>query len=218
MVIMFVMLVQIDDYYETMAVSRDRHKLERIRFRMRHAHDFATQLLAADVSPISQLINRKEAKQNLTESLQYELPDVTVHHSKLDRYVNFLPGRAHVELGTLLKCSNTKQGRKVIDLPQRMPSSKAMFLHKLRPDDDDYTMGDVISLAFLPNNDVVVLTSDGKKVTFFNHIMCTVSDTRLQNPFHQLKIIKVSKKCFHKKIFAVITLISGLPRACKSQV
>ena len=161
---LFFTCLQVDEYYETVAVSRDRHKLERIRFRMRHAHDFATQLLAADTSPISQLVNRKEAKQNLTESLQYELPDVTVHHSKLDRYMNFLPGRAHVDLGTLLKCSNTSQGSTVVAIPEHLPSTKAMFLHKLRPEDDDFTMGDVISLAFLPNNDVVVLTSEGKKV------------------------------------------------------
>ena len=46
----------------------------------------------------------------------------------------------------------------------RLPVTKAMFLHKLKPTEDDYTMGDVLALAFLPNNDIVVLTSEGRKV------------------------------------------------------
>ena len=99
-----------------MAIARDRQKLKRTIYRMSHAHDFAKTLLAEETSPIIQLTHRKDAKQNLEEALKYELPDVTVHHAKMDKYVNFLRGNVDVEIGSLLKCSGAGTGSTMRDV------------------------------------------------------------------------------------------------------
>ena len=161
------LMVQIDEFYETIAVARDRQRIERTIYRLEHAHDFAKQLLSPETSPIAQLTNRKEAKDNLEKSLTYELPNVMLHAMKLDKYVHFLPGRLDVELGTLLKCTEPGKCNTISETRPVLPSTKALFLHKLRPS-DGVSMGDVVALAFLPSGNLVVLTSLAKKVGYLN--------------------------------------------------
>ena len=158
-----------DELYDTASLSYDRKKIESIIFRIRMANDFARGLLSQNTSPIAQLLHRKWAKSNLKSSLEYELPDVRVHHAKLDQYMTFLPGTSsdNIDVGSLLSCSGSASGNRLQEVRDCSPSSRAMFLHKLNPVLNEYTMGDVRSLAFLPNNDVVVLTGHGKKVSVF---------------------------------------------------
>ena len=52
------MLGEIDVFYDTVSVGRDRQKVERTIFRLQRAHDFAKQLLSDETSPITQLVNR----------------------------------------------------------------------------------------------------------------------------------------------------------------
>ena len=87
---------QLDEYYDIVSVSRDRQRLERSIYRLESAHDFAEKLLEEHTSPIAQIVNKVEARDNLQQALSYELPDVSKHDNKLDNYVHFLPGKLEV--------------------------------------------------------------------------------------------------------------------------
>ena len=110
---------------------------------------------------------RSEAKDNLQQAVTYELPDIMVHASKLDQYITFLPGQLDVGLGNLLKCNGEAQGNSISELRHTIPTSKAIFLHKSKCLDEG-GLGAVLSLAFLPNGDLVVLVSSGKKIRIYN--------------------------------------------------
>ncbi len=172
------LMLEIDTFYDTLTLGRDRQKIERTIFRLQTAHDFAKQLLSADTSPIAQLVNRNEAKGNLQQSLSYELPDIMQYATMLDRFVVYLPGQLSVDLGSLLSCAGQPESMtgSVTQLRQVLPSTKAVFLHSLSlqqsagsdtpaPADPGTT---VLGLEFLPNGDLVVLQSQGKKVRIFS--------------------------------------------------
>lgn len=155
---------EIDAFFDTVSVGRDRQKLERAIFRLERAHEFAKQLISEDTSPIAQLVHRAEAKENLEGALAYDLPNLMVHGEKLDRHVYFMPGVQNFDLGALLKCTVPGKSHSVTQLRPRLPSSKAMFLHRLRLDDTD----SVTALTFLPCGDIVILVSGGQKVCVFD--------------------------------------------------
>ena len=180
------LLAEVDHFYDTVSVGHDRQKMERTIFKLDRAHDFAKVLISSETSPIAQLVNRNEAKGNLHEALNYELPDVMRHEQKLDRYIYFLPGKVDINLGSLLKC--TKQGfsNTISELRPVLPSSRAIFLHKVKmPSGQD--MGEVVSLAILPCGDIIAVTStSGKKVKLFSsrgHLRHEFGDSEeLQHP------------------------------------
>ena len=155
---------EIDAFFDTVSVGRDRQKLERAVFRLERAHEFAKQLISEETSPITQLVHRAEAKENLEGALAYDLPNLMLHGEKLDRHVYFMPGVVNFDLGTLLKCTSPGKSHSVSQLRRRLPSSKAVFLHRLRLDDTD----SVVAVTFLPCSDIVVLVSRGQKVCVFD--------------------------------------------------
>ena len=161
------LLGEVDGYFNTVTVAQDRQKIERTIFRLNRAHDFAKQLLSEQTSPIAQLVNRNDAKENLTQALAYELPDITQHACKLDDYMYFLPGNTDLSLGNLLKGNGTYHGNAVTNIRHKLPSMKALFLYKLRVAAGS-GLGEVISIGMLPNGDTVVLTTEGKKIKVFN--------------------------------------------------
>ncbi len=157
---------ELDTYYDVLSISRDRQKLERTIVRLERAQDFVEQLLSEDTSPISQIVNRTEAKENLTQALNYELPEVTVHSTKLNHFVHFLPGTFDMHLGSLLRCTGPNTNS-ITELRHNLPSNKAVYLHTFKSSEGT-NFGDILSLGFLPNGDIVVLVSDKKKIKIFN--------------------------------------------------
>ena len=163
------LISELDSFYNIVNVGRDRQKLERTIYRLERAHDFAEQLMSSETSPITQLVNRAEAKESLQQALIYELPDITVHSDKLDNYAYFLPGKLKVHLGSLLKCcsliSNT-----VSALRATLPSTRAVYLHTLRVSQGSSgaNLGEVVGLAFLKSGELAVLLSTAKKVKIFD--------------------------------------------------
>ena len=87
-----------------------------------------------------------------------------VHGEKLDRHVYFLPGVQNFDLGALLKCTSPGESHSVTQPRPRLPSSRAMFLHRLRLDG----AASVVAIAFLPSDDIVVLVAGGQKVCIFD--------------------------------------------------
>ena len=161
---------QVEAFYDTVSVATDRLKVEKTIFRLERAHNFAKQLLRDDTSPISQLVNRSEAKENLEQAQRYELPDITVHAEKLGRYMCYLPGGLDSNLGVMVRCAcgESSSGANEMVLRPALPSNKAVYLHRLRLPERSESFADVPALAFLINGDVVVLNSACKFVKIFN--------------------------------------------------
>ena len=156
------LLAEVDSYFDTVSVARDRQMIDRTIFRLNRAHDFVKMLISEKTSPIAQLVNRNEAQENLKQALAYELPDITRHASKLDRYMHFLPYRTSVNLGKLLQGNGSHSMATVTEVRHTLPSTKALFLYRIKPADE------IISIGFLPNSEVVVLTTQHKKVKIYN--------------------------------------------------
>ena len=166
------LLGKVDTFYDTPSVRKDIQKLERTIFRLESAHHFADQLLAPQTSPVAQIVNRGEAKENLTQALCYELPDMMHHGSKLEQYGHFLPGDATVHLGSLLHCTGELQTQAVAKYRPMIPSVRATYMCKVKAKDPDTIRRvEVLSLAFLPSGDLVVLVMTlGNRIKIYNRI------------------------------------------------
>ena len=78
----------------------------------------------------------------------------------------FLPGRTSVQLGSLLQCTELLEGRSVSTLRPVQPVTRAMLLHKLTPPVGSRQM-EVIGITILTCGDVVLLTTQEKKVQIY---------------------------------------------------
>jgi len=148
-------------------------QVEKTIYRLQLAHDFARQLMSSDTSPITQLVNRSEAKDNLRQAQIYELPDLTVHMNKLDSSITFLPGNLDRDFGMLLKCSGN-EGCKSCLVPKTTEGAvnKAVFLYSLRQKSSsqrsaEATFSEIVAVTFLPNNDCAVLGTTKKFIKIF---------------------------------------------------
>ena len=162
------LLAEVDGYFDTVSVARDRQMIDRTIFRLNRAHDFVKLLLSEQTSPIVQLVNRGEAQDNLKQALAYELPDITRHANKLDKYMYFLPHQTSVNLGKLLQGNGSRQMATVTSVRHTLPSIKALYLHQIKSTEGS-PLNEVIALGFLPNCGVVVLTLQQKKVKVFDN-------------------------------------------------
>jgi sugar lactone lactonase YvrE len=178
---------EVEAFFDTVAVSADRQRVEKTIYRLQRAHDFARQLMASETSPITQLVNRSEAKDNLRQAQIYELPDLTVHLHKLDGNICFLPGHISTNVGTMVKChSHGKSACNNTSHNVIVPSTvgavnRAMFLRKLTATPvaaaaaskqmdiaSHESLPEVVSIAFLPNSDCVMLGMTKKFVKIFD--------------------------------------------------
>lgn len=158
---------ELDTFYDILIVSTDKQQLERTLGKLERAHSFAATLLSENTSPIAQIVNKADAKENLQQALNYELPDVMVHGQKLDQYVNFLPGQNDIHVGSLLKCvAGSSQSSEAKSMHIAAPT-KALFMYKIKtPAEEPLTQ--VLSLDFAPNGDLVILVSGEKKIQVYN--------------------------------------------------
>lgn len=157
-----VLMMEVDSFYDTLSVATDRQRVEKIIFRLQRANDFAEQLLSKETSPITQLVNRTEAKENLEQAQTYQLPDIRVHAEKMNRYLCYLPCKLDSFVGSVIQCASEANTNTMILRVTSQPTNKALFLHKCRLPSGQ-TFGEILSISFLPlNNDVVLLTTEKK--------------------------------------------------------
>jgi hypothetical protein len=129
--------------------------------------------MSSETSPITQLVNRSEAIDNLRQAQIYELPDLTVHLSKLDSNICFMPGNIDCNIGSLLKCSSSDASRScLVPAAANCAINKAAFVRKLRSKcathkAADSTLFEVVALTFMPNNDCAVLGTTKKFIKIF---------------------------------------------------
>jgi len=161
------LLNEIDTFYDILSVATDRVEVEKTIFRLQHAHDFARDLLSSDTSPITQLVNRSEARLNLERAQEYELPDITYHAEKMNRQMCYLPGRLDAEIGAMVRCASEPNGGHTMQLrPSTLPANTAVLVRRCRLPRGQSPM-EVLALDFLPNGDLVVLASTPKFVKVF---------------------------------------------------
>lgn len=160
-------LDEIDSFYDIVSVAADRHEVDKTIFRLQHAHDFAKDLLSSETSPITQLVNRIEAKRNLERAQEYELPDITHHAEKMNRYMCYMPGNMDPCVGSVIRCAGETSTNTMLLRPACLPTDRAIFLHRCRPPRGQ-TIGEVAAVDFLPSGDIVMLTTVKKYVKVFS--------------------------------------------------
>ncbi|XP_013419681.1 uncharacterized protein LOC106180271 [Lingula anatina] len=164
------LLRELDEVYNTTVTSRDHLRVVRAIEKLQLAHDYATNMLAKETSPLMLLQNKKDAKNGLEMALKFEAPDIRQHISKLEHRTHFIPGRFNINLGHLMFCT-VQEDQAVQDLTfQTHPTPTATYSSTLcdthgepftiaPTGETNKPFAKVGHVAILPNGQVAILTS-----------------------------------------------------------
>ena len=148
-------LKELDLFYNMTPIINDQRELDRAYNKLEESNKFAKRLLDDETSPITQIVNHKEAMDNLQQAVDNEVPDVRDYQTYLQKYAVYFPGQIDITLGGLLQ--RTDQNNMAVNsFRSILPPTKAIYRSALKYSKD--LQHHIVALTCTPSDHIVLLT------------------------------------------------------------